>query len=526
MPKVNTKTIVYTVALTCCLCALAVACFWQAGRVLPAWTEWNERQSYCDLDGDGELEKVSLTGRQVYIEMPDGSQYIAPSDWKVSDLHIANIDHEGDPEIVMLAWRQGSFGDSHPFWMEGNDRDFCQHIYVFNFEEGKLVARWMSSDVRAQIKRMQIDGEGIIHLTTTTGNESTWEWLTFGIHQIKETNPTAHVSLIAVGDNLAHDSINIECQKQDGSFDYHPLYEHVSKRIASFDLTAVQQETIFVHDASEQSGYPRFGTPEAMGDALVDAGFDIVCSASNHSLDKGSKGVEETLQFWESAHPETTVLGLQTNKDAADAGAVIEKNDIRFALYDYAYGINEGVPEPDNAYMVDTLAHEEQLLSGITANDAAVDFTVCFLHIGEEYASSPSSEQQATVKRLIEAGADCVICTHSHVVQPAQILVTENGNQGVAFWGLGNFMSHQYETAAMLGGAAEIDFYLDAEGKPYIGQWGLTPLVCHRGADGTSVYFLEDYTEELALNHALNEVGETVSLEELWTRWNHIQLTQ
>lgn len=109
---------------------------------------------------------------------------------------------------------------------------------------------------------------------------------------------TYELSLIATGDNLIHSSIYKKADNGDGTYDFHPIYEHIKETIQNYDLAVINQETIFIEDDSKVSSYPQFGTPVEMGDALVDTGFDIILNATNHTWDKYEEGGSDTLNFW------------------------------------------------------------------------------------------------------------------------------------------------------------------------------------------------------------------------------------
>ena len=107
-----------------------------------------------------------------------------------------------------------------------------------------------------------------------------------------ENSSKTELTLLAVGDNLIHDMVYEKFYEGDGVYDFHPLYEKVKSAIQSYDLAVINQETIFVEDDSEVSNYPNFGTPHEMGEALVDTGFDVILSATNHTMDKGADTIE------------------------------------------------------------------------------------------------------------------------------------------------------------------------------------------------------------------------------------------
>ena len=72
----------------------------------------------------------------------------------------------------------------------------------------------------------------------------------------------------------------------------------------------VNQETPFTTDHSAVSGTAPYATPTEVGDALVNAGFNVVTSATALIDDNGSSMINETLNYWETSHPDVTLVGI------------------------------------------------------------------------------------------------------------------------------------------------------------------------------------------------------------------------
>ena len=93
------------------------------------------------------------------------------------------------------------------------------------------------------------------------------------------------VTLIAVGDDLVSDSVLYTAKRSDGTYDFSSVYEKMKPDFKKADIAIINQETILGGDKFEYKGYPCFNTPDSMGKAIMDAGFNIVQQASNHSYD-------------------------------------------------------------------------------------------------------------------------------------------------------------------------------------------------------------------------------------------------
>lgn len=342
-----------------------------------------------------------------------------------------------------------------------------------------------------------------------------------------EPEPTPKIyelSLIAVGDNLIHSPIYKKASNGDGTYNFLPMYENIKDTISSYDISIINQETIFVEDDSYISSYPCFGTPIEMGNALVDTGFDVILNATNHTWDKKSTGVTDTLNYWKQ-YPEITILGIHENEEDFNTIDIIEKNNIKLALFNYTYGLNGFVLPNDKTYMVDLLDNKEKFINDVIKIENDVDFTICFLHIGTEYVYEPTNYQVEYVNSLIDAGADIIICAHPHVIEPYDMITTQNGNSALVYYSCGNFISNQDEIDRVLGGMAEIKLQktiLEDNITNEILNYDFIPIVTHYNSNIHTIYKLEDYTEELAEQHRLKSKYNKFSIEYLWDLWNKI----
>lgn len=332
--------------------------------------------------------------------------------------------------------------------------------------------------------------------------------------------PIPAVTLMSVGDNLIHNTIYWSAELDGGGYDFTPVYQDIAPTVAEYDLACINQETIYVNDPALYANYPAFGTPTQVGDALAAAGFDVVTHATNHCYDKLDTGILDTLGFWRDKHPEMTVLGIHDSQAAADTLCVVEKNGIRLALLNYTYGLNYSAP--GNSYMVDTLTREA-VADDLSRAKEAADFTIVFVHWGEEGQTKPSQAQRDWAQLLADHGAGLIIGAHPHVLQPLQTVTAADGREVPVFYSLGNFVSHQLSSEQMLGGLASVTLTKDDEGV-HVTACELLPtinVIVYRGYSGGFDYrpmLLRDYTEELAAQHWIEGTG----VESMWRLYHEI----
>lgn len=334
---------------------------------------------------------------------------------------------------------------------------------------------------------------------------------------------TKRVKLVAVGDDLIHDTVLNAGLQSDGTYNYDALFANVKNAIESADLAVINQETIFVDNSDYYSGYPNFGSPTELGDALINAGFDVVTHATNHAYDKQEMGIEDTLKYW-SENPEAVMLGLHDTEADANVVKVVKKNGISFGMLNYTYGLNGYTLPSDKKYWVDTLEDKEKISQMIQAAKEASDVVVVFVHWGTEYAFETDASQQEWTQFFAEQGADIVIGTHPHVVQPYEVVTSEGGHQMLVYYSLGNFVSSQDKAARLLGGMAEITIEKDASGVR-ISDYTMIPLMTHyeKGYDHYTTYLLSDYTDELGAKQVVKtNDGNNITVKVMQDLFNNI----
>ena len=334
------------------------------------------------------------------------------------------------------------------------------------------------------------------------------------------------LTFLAVGDIVPHKEMIAQSRIGDGSYDFNHVFESVLARLAPYDLLSVTQETPLVTDEARVGGYPVFGTPIQMGDAIANAGFDIVTSATNHSMAQGVDGVFDTVSYWKQNHPEIALLGL--HDDPADANGVtfVERNGITIAMTDLTYGLNGFDLPAGQEYAVDMLYDLDAIAANVEAAQDKADVTICYVHMGEEYSTVPSAEQREVAERLIDSGADVVLGSHVHVVQPMEEVTTDAGNTGIVYFGLGNFASNQANVENMLGGAAILTIAKlpnpDGSLQTSVISHEFVPVFCHYDYETTQMYFLDDYTDDLASGHFITLYGHPFTVEQVNDIWTDI----
>ena len=331
------------------------------------------------------------------------------------------------------------------------------------------------------------------------------------------------ITLIMVGDILQHTPVAKSAEKEDGSYDYSAIFAHMKDKISAADIALVNQEVILGGAELGISGYPAFNAPYELGDALADAGFDVVLQATNHALDKGKKGLMNCISFWQEKYPDIAVLGIHESAEDKSEIYVYEQDGIRVAILNYTYGTN-GIPLPkDMPYAVDLL-DKAQIADDLRRANEMADFVAVCPHWGTEYVLEATANQKQWADFFAENGADLVLGTHPHVIEPIGWTGIDGdkteGEGALVYYSLGNFVNWTSGAKPgvanrMVGGMAQVTIGLDENGEAVIKDYGVEPLVCHleKGFGGVSVYPLDEYTEELAKRNEIIKQDGSFSLE-------------
>ena len=307
------------------------------------------------------------------------------------------------------------------------------------------------------------------------------------------------IRITAAGDNLLHNTVSFACALPEGGYDFHPVYENIKKIIEGSDIAFINQEVMLTGEAS---AYPNLAAPTENADALIDAGFNVINLATNHTLDKGVSGLETCLETVH-ARPFDAVLGAFRTEEESTQLCILEKQGIRFGFLSYTYGLN-GYRLPSDKQWKIALIDETKIQNDLAAIRPECDYLIVSMHWGNEYQTTESSYQNELAQLLCDGGADLIIGTHPHVLQPMKWLEREDGHKTLCAYSLGNFVSNQHKRATMLGGILEVELLFEEDGTlKEIASAGVIPTVTHYKKGHYTIYQLSEYTDELAAEHGM-----------------------
>ena len=242
------------------------------------------------------------------------------------------------------------------------------------------------------------------------------------------------IRLLFGGDVMQH-LPQIQSARRNGGFDYRDVFAALEPRFRAADLVVINLETTLA-DAEPYAGYPVFRSPAALADALHEAGVDVAVLANNHCCDGGQSGIRTTVRELERCGIRHTGVFRDSADYRHNHPLLLRRGGISIALLNYTYGTN-GLPVPAGTLVnrIDTAAMARDLAAArLTGADC---IAVC-IHWGNEYERRPNASQRTLARFLRRHGADLVIGSHPHVVQPY-----EADSASAVFYSLGNLVSNQ-----------------------------------------------------------------------------------
>lgn len=321
-------------------------------------------------------------------------------------------------------------------------------------------------------------------------------------------------SFVAVGDNLIHSSI-YKFNKDKNGYHLDDIYENTNQYTQKADLAYINMETICAGEELGLSSYPMFNGPTEMIDATVNAGFDWLSGASNHSYDVGEKGILNEISYVKENYPNVTLTGIHESKNDSLEYKVLNVKGLKIGVLDYTYGLNGFSLPKGKEYLVD-LIDKDKMKTDMEKLNEISDLQFVSMHWGVEYHFDITDTQKDLAQYLSDLGADVIIGTHPHVIQPVEYVTGKNGNQTLVMYSLGNFLSAQDQSKCMLGGMMEWNIQYNKTKKTFSFQnvqFLPTVTQIENYYHDYRTYALKDWTDEMAKRHTLKRYGENISRE-------------
>ncbi|KKR08264.1 MAG: hypothetical protein UT32_C0002G0027 [Parcubacteria group bacterium GW2011_GWC2_39_14] len=256
--------------------------------------------------------------------------------------------------------------------------------------------------------------------------------------KIPEITKTEAV-IVSVGDIFMHDNnLFAAYNKTTKKYNFDSVFSATNNYFKDADVSTTWLGAVY-SPIGPYLGYPLFKSPVELIDTLQNIELDVAFR-TNHTMDFGVKGLNETTQILKD-HNINQVAAYDT-EDSSKEIYVYKKDDLKISFLGYIYGMN-GLPikEPWMINLIDL----EKIKNDIAKAKTQSDFVVVALHFGNEYQRFPSDWQKETAQQIADFGADMIIGSHPHVMQPADVITASDGRKVFVAYGLGNFYCGQRE---------------------------------------------------------------------------------
>lgn len=294
-----------------------------------------------------------------------------------------------------------------------------------------------------------------------------FKWTKFSCPEIINKEETINkedsksvVKLTLVGDLLFEQPFYDAVSKGDKKEDYFSL---VKDYFQEDDLTIGNMEVVIGNENLKSSGTGyNFCAPEYIGHLVNSLDFEILSTANNHAYDRGKEGIESTIDFFSK---NTDIMTVGTSKKVSNPEEkVLTINDIKFGFLAYTYGTNQKPSDEDKnliSYYRDpvikkvTIEYKNKITKEIEELKKVSDVIVVMMHWGTEFTYKPNKEQKEMAKFLNELGVDIIVGSHSHCIQPVEVIGDEH--KTLVYYSLGNFASADDDIARTPVGVEEFD---------------------------------------------------------------------
>lgn len=266
-----------------------------------------------------------------------------------------------------------------------------------------------------------------------------------------------YARMFMVGDALIHSCVYQDAKQSDGSYDFKPMLEYIKPISSKYDLVYYNQETVLGGTELGLSNYPRFNSPYEVGDAFLDAGFNMVSLATNHTMDKNEQGVLNSVNYWKSKGDSVVYSGQWNSFDdrLEQTSRIYEKNGIKYAFLSYTTWTN-GLETPKGKEYLNNVYSPEKAAEDIARVKDKADVIIVAMHWGIEYSLGVSSNQEEIANYLSSLGVQIIIGAHPHVVEPVEYI---NDGKTFVIYSLGNIISDQEGNERLTGLMMELTIH-------------------------------------------------------------------
>ena len=314
------------------------------------------------------------------------------------------------------------------------------------------------------------------------------------------------INLVATGDWIAHDTINAQAKKLDGSYNYLPIVADLQPYLSKSDIRFCNDPILNGGKVLGITGYPKFNSPTDFVTDMGKFGCNLVNIASNHSFDFSQANITASVDAWKAVPNTLAVAGENSSAAEHDAVHYFSVKGVKFAFLAYTTYINNDSPV-QNDYGVNVFSTSFAARQIEAAKAAGAQVIITSMRWGIEYSTTVTAEQQKDAQWLADQGVQIVLGHGSHELQPVQQLAGSGGGKTIVWYSLGNFLNTQIPAETLFNGLG----YMTIDQKTYepsvVGylplylnyQWSAAQAAAETISARSNVhmYLLDDTTQTL-----------------------------
>ena len=317
----------------------------------------------------------------------------------------------------------------------------------------------------------------------------------------QEEQKDTSISMAVVGDIMCHgpnykDAYNASTK----TYDFSTFFPQIKSYISNADIAVGNLETTFAGGNKAYSGYPTFNSPPQLAKDIQDLGIDVLTTSNNHSMDSGYNGLINTIDTLDN-------LGIShtgTFKSEEDKNKILIKdvNGVKIAFLSYTYGTNGISISKGKEYCIN-LINKDLIKKQLESAKAQNPDVICVsMHWGIEYKLQPNTEQKDLADYLFENGADIILGSHPHVLEPMEkrpvTLSDGTKKDGFVIYSLGNFISAQKDKYTKDSIILNLKITKHSQGNITIDSYDYTPIYMQdNGANAKNRYELVDLEKKI-----------------------------
>lgn len=317
----------------------------------------------------------------------------------------------------------------------------------------------------------------------------------------QEEQKDTSISMAVVGDIMCHgpnykDAYNASTK----TYDFSTFFPQIKSYISNADIAVGNLETTFAGGNKAYSGYPTFNSPPQLAKDIQDLGIDVLTTSNNHSMDSDYNGLINTIDTLDN-------LGIShtgTFKSEEDKNKILIKdvNGVKIAFLSYTYGTN-GISIPKGKEYCINLINKDLIKKQLESAKAQNPDVICVsMHWGIEYKLQPNTEQKDLADYLFENGADIILGSHPHVLEPMEkrpvTLSDGTKKDGFVIYSLGNFISAQKDKYTKDSIILNLKITKHSQGNITIDSYDYTPIYMQdNGANAKNRYELVDLEKKI-----------------------------